>query len=486
MAEPRLFDLNIKKILEAWDNRHAVRELIANALDEQVLSASADVDIFKGSDGCWFIRDYGRGLRYEHFTQNESHEKLEAVGRVIGKFGVGLKDALATFHRSRVGVEIESAHGVISLVDVAKHGFREIVTLHAAVSPPRDPDFVGTLIRIIGLSDDDMAQAKNFFLRFNGEAVLEETKVGSILAKGATSRIYVAGLLVAEEENFAFSYNITSLTESMKKALNRERTNVGRAAYTERVKAMLLQTRSSQVARALADQLTQVERGTASDEVGWKDVTVHACKILAASGRFLFVANHQSYSNPNAVDHARADGLQVVAVPDSIIEAIRGMTDVSGAPIRDISVYETEWNDSFVFAWIEPREMDATEMAIFAHKDQIASLVGGLPPNVRGIRVSTTMRVDFTGGSDALGLWDPETSSIVIRRDQLKSLSAFAGVLLHEVAHARSGFGDMSRDFESELTDYLGLAAAAALGSREEIRHGTSPKKSFWSRWGSR
>lgn len=220
--------------------------------------------------------------------------------------------------------------------------------------------------------------------------------------------------------------------------------------------------------------------------MGWKDVTVHACKILAASGRFLFVANHQSYSNPNAVDHARADGLQVVAVPDSIIEAIRGMTDVSGAPIRDISIYETEWNDSFVFAWIEPREMDATEMAIFAHKDQIASLVGGLPPNVRGIRVSTTMRVDFTGGSDALGLWDPETSSIVIRRDQLKSLSAFAGVLLHEVAHARSGFGDMSRDFESELTDYLGLAAAAALGSREEIRHGTSPKKSFWSRWGSR
>ena len=41
MAEPRLFDLNIKKILEAWDNSHAVRELIANALDEQTLSGTA-------------------------------------------------------------------------------------------------------------------------------------------------------------------------------------------------------------------------------------------------------------------------------------------------------------------------------------------------------------------------------------------------------------------------------------------------------------
>ena len=39
-------------------------------------------------------------LRYEHFTQNENPEKLKAVGRVISKFGVGLKDAMATIDRS--------------------------------------------------------------------------------------------------------------------------------------------------------------------------------------------------------------------------------------------------------------------------------------------------------------------------------------------------------------------------------------------------
>ena len=72
--------------LEAWDCAHAVRELIANALDEQTLSGTADVTIEK-HDGVWTVRDFGRGLRYEHFTQNENPEKLEAVGRVIGKFG---------------------------------------------------------------------------------------------------------------------------------------------------------------------------------------------------------------------------------------------------------------------------------------------------------------------------------------------------------------------------------------------------------------
>jgi hypothetical protein len=44
MAEQRLFDLNIEKILEAWDNGHAVRELIANALDDDMRSALAAGD----------------------------------------------------------------------------------------------------------------------------------------------------------------------------------------------------------------------------------------------------------------------------------------------------------------------------------------------------------------------------------------------------------------------------------------------------------
>lgn len=92
--EPRLFDLNIETILEAWDNSHAVRELIANALDEAVLSGTEDIQIAKDADEVWRIQDFGRGLRHDHFTQNESQEKLAAAGRVIGKFGVGLKDAL--------------------------------------------------------------------------------------------------------------------------------------------------------------------------------------------------------------------------------------------------------------------------------------------------------------------------------------------------------------------------------------------------------
>ena len=43
----KYFDLNIDKILENWTAVHACRELIANALDESILSDSAPPNIEK-------------------------------------------------------------------------------------------------------------------------------------------------------------------------------------------------------------------------------------------------------------------------------------------------------------------------------------------------------------------------------------------------------------------------------------------------------
>ena len=102
------FDLNIEKILENWETFHAIRELIANALDEQLLTNTKEVEILKQGNS-WIIRDFGRGLKYTHLTQNENQEKLSNPN-VIGKFGIGLKDALATFDRKGIKVTANSKH----------------------------------------------------------------------------------------------------------------------------------------------------------------------------------------------------------------------------------------------------------------------------------------------------------------------------------------------------------------------------------------
>jgi hypothetical protein len=107
------FDLNVEKVLEHWSVAFAIRELIANALDEQAITRTREPGIFKDDAGYWHIADAGRGIRYEHLTQNENAEKRSHPG-VIGQFGMGLKDALAVFDRRGVGVAIYSPHAVIT------------------------------------------------------------------------------------------------------------------------------------------------------------------------------------------------------------------------------------------------------------------------------------------------------------------------------------------------------------------------------------
>ncbi|MDQ3954170.1 MAG: hypothetical protein M3285_01285 [Actinomycetota bacterium] len=209
----RLFDLNIEEMLEAWEVSHAIREVISNALDEQFLSDTADIEIAK-EGGAWRVRDFGRGLRIEHFTLNENEEKLGAGKGVIGKFGVGLKDALATFHRRGVDVTIRSRWGTFITVESEKHAFEGISTLH--ISYDDAPlDMQGTEFVLVGATDEAMREAQSMFLRFSDEATLETTRYGDILRRRPeTARVYISGVLASEEENFLFSYNVTDLTEA--------------------------------------------------------------------------------------------------------------------------------------------------------------------------------------------------------------------------------------------------------------------------------
>lgn len=234
------FDLNIERVLEHWTVPHALREIIANALDESNLTNTKEPIIFKDEYHKWHIKDFGRGLKYEHLTQNENVEKTANPNKVIGKFGVGLKDAMATFDRRSIDILIQSKYSDITIQKLTKGDFEDVVTLHAIVNEPTYPDMIGTDFIFTGLKDDDIEKAKDFFLLYSGEKTIEKTKYGELIEnKKNRSRIYVNGICVAEEENLLFSYNITSTTKKLLQSLNRERTNVGRSAYSDRVKSIL-------------------------------------------------------------------------------------------------------------------------------------------------------------------------------------------------------------------------------------------------------
>jgi hypothetical protein len=259
----------------------------------------------------------------------------------------------------------------------------------------------------------------------------------------------------------------------MRKALNRERTNVGRTAYSDRVKQMLLASKSSAVTDILVEDLQKMEMGTNRDEVKWMDVAIHACQTLNTTNKAIFVTASQLISNRDAIDHAQDDGLRIITIPDNIKNALHGTLDIEGNAVRDLSVYQAEWDNSFEFKFISVNKLTRSERLVFDLWRTIAGFVGGLPTQVRDVRISETMRPDFFTSDEVVGLWDSGSSCIVIKRSQLAHLPDFAGTLLHEIAHASSGYDDVSRDFESELTRMLGMVAASH----------AAPKKGIGSKW---
>ena len=294
------FDLNIENILEDWEIYHGIRELISNALDEQILTNTEKVKIFLDEDSKWHIRDYGRGIRIYHFTQNENDEKLDNPN-TIGKFGIGLKDALATFDRNKIRVILRSKYGDFTAKKYEKKGFPGIKTLHVEQSLPTEPKMIGTDSILESVSHEDIEEAKSLFLKFSSQKLIESTEYGDVYEKKSISNIYINGVKVAEEENFLFSYNITSLTAKIDKALNRERTNVGRSAYSDRVKRILLSCRGEAIVKALINDLQNFELGTLHDELKWIDVQEHAVKILNSQKEVIFITPSEMQSSFSAI-----------------------------------------------------------------------------------------------------------------------------------------------------------------------------------------
>lgn len=467
----KLFDLNIEQVLEHWEPEHAVREIIANALDEQFLTKSKEIEIYK-SGKRWYIRDFGRGIQYSHFTQNENQEKL-ASPFLIGKFGVGLKDALAVFHRKGIGVEINSKYGHISLTMAQKSGF-DVQTLHAVFSNPIDETFVGTEFIIDGISDTAIEKAKAMFLCFNSSLkLLEKTKYGEVYQYAKKPAIiYINGVQVAIEENFLFSYNITNINAQIKKALNRERSNVGRTAYSDTIKNILRQCKSNSVLVPLVNDLQNIMSGTNCDESSWVDVATHAAKTLNKDDNVVFMTPAQRATMSNQqVEILEQSGKTLILVTDSVYGKIEDFVSTFDTVFR-------EYAESFSYKFVPIEKLTATEKQTFAMSKEIIAFLKEHRFNYNiAIKVSETIRVGLDGIATC-GVYDPSENAIIIKRSVLNNQTDFCSVLLHEFAHFQHGHDDNTRDFENDLTNMLGHIFMSKNKSQSTVT-GDTPSSPF-------
>lgn len=443
----KLFDLNIEQVLENWSISDALREIIANALDEQILSNTKPIEIFK-KDEIWHIRDYGRGIQYFHFTQNENDEKIKSEN-LIGKFGVGLKDSLAVLFRHNCKVVIESKFNHVETVMVKKAGF-DIQTLHAEFKSPTNDAMNGTDFAIQGISDKDIENAKHRFLVFNQLMQLESTRYGEVYAceKKQIPSVYINGVKVAEEMNFMFNYNITSMNAQIRKALNRERSNVGRTAYADTVKNILKSCKKDDVLLPLVDDLQNRMMGTNKDETAWVDVATHAAKTLNKNGNVVFMTPLQRAGlTAQQVEILEQSGKKLVMVTD----------DVFGKISNNVETFDdiyNDYNESFQYKYVNYQDLTPAEQNVFDLRNKITDYLKSAYKICPNIKVSENIRIGIFGGSTE-GVHEGNT--IIIKRSVLSDAKRFCGVLAHELCHHQHGYEDNTRDFENDLTNMLGF-----------------------------
>lgn len=117
--------------------------------------------------------------------------------------------------------------------------------------------------------------------------------------------------------------------------------------------------------------------------------------------------------------------------------------------------YHIEYS-RFSFLFVESDALSNAEKDVWDMKNIILKCIGGLPDNVKKIRISEFICEEGGDNKTITGLWRPHCGEIVISRCQLLHSSSFAATFLHELAHAMSNAADNTFEFEHEMTCLLG------------------------------
>lgn len=438
------FDLNMEDVLEAWKISDAIREIIANALDEQKITKTKNIEIYN-ENNFWIIRDFGRGFHYSMLTQCENPEKKNYKG-VIGQFGCGILDAIGVLYRHNIDLKIISKFGTIKIEKCLKNG-TNIETLHAIID--EEPiDIIGTKV-IISCSDDEIIEAKNNFLQFESLEPLEKTSYGEIYRKNSiNSYIYVNGIKISEEPNFMFNYNITKLDNKIRKSLNRERKNLGRSSYTDIIQKILNELKKEKTCNILIEEFCKTEK---CDELAWKSIALKAITILNETKPNIVFLSQEEIKTLS--DRER----EILKEQEKEIYVIQNSEHLKISESSNFNTLNSsikKYIDSFEYKFIEYNQLSKKEKEIYDTKEDIFKL---LKVNYDKELVKIAQNININNISCTLGVWDSNLKKIIIEKSQLESIEKFAGTLAHEIIHFKTGENDITRNFENELTITIGM-----------------------------
>ena len=426
------FDLNIKKILKEWKVADALREIIANAIDESVITQTKSPEIYKENNQ-WIIEDYGRGITISDFLQDENQEKLNNKN-VIGKFGVGLKDSIAVLFRNEVNFSIKTKEFTAYPQEHKKQGFDE-ETIHMSIDNAKQK-MVGTKFIFENVDDIDIENAKNNFLIFKNLQVLFENDFGQIIKSNYDegSKIYFNGMQISEDKNYSFSYNITKTNKKLSSKMNRERKSLGRDAYSELISKII----TPEIPDEVINYFIHDEEN--SGELTIKKIRKIIYEAINKNENYVFMTKEKyELMSEREREIIKLLGKEIKIIKDVDQDLTDNLCNESDA----IKEYEI----NFKYEEVSKKLLSKWEKMNLEKIEKILKLLDKDKEIV-------IVRKNNPLNSDYYGFWLPrEPQKIFIIKKVLLNWSNLLKTLIHEYAHSISGYEDLTREFEDDLSE---------------------------------
>ncbi len=425
------FDLNIKKILKEWKIADALREIIANAIDEKIITKTKSPEIYKENNQ-WIIEDYGRGLKISDFLQDENQEKLNNKN-IIGKFGVGLKDSIAVLFRNQVNFSIKTKDFTAYPKMHKKEGFDQ-QTIHMQIDNTKQK-IIGTKFIFENVDDVEIENAENNFLIFKDLQVLFKNDFGEIIKSndGENSKIYFNGMQISEDEKYTFSYNITKASKKLLSKMNRERKSLGRDAYSQLISKIITPKVPTEIINYFIDDYEN------SGEFTIKKIRKIIYEIINKNEEYVFMTNEEhKQMSEREKEIIKSLGKKIKTIKDVDQDLINNLYNKNDA----IKEYEI----NFKYEKILKKSLSKQEKINLEKIEKILEL---LDKNKEIIIVKKNNSLN----EDPYGFWRPkEPEKIFIIKKILLNWSKLLKTLIHEYAHSISGYEDLTREFEDDLS----------------------------------
>lgn len=434
-------DLNIQKILQDWNVSDALRELIANAYDEAKLSKTEEPKIsYDDINKEVTIKDFGRGIKQEHFTQNESKEKNQATN-VVGKFGIGLKDAISVLYRYNKPIVFKTSHNTFWPSEDYKMGASDkIKTIHMEYNNETIP--IGTEIVIGDIKKLDYEEAIANFLQNTNLQKIASSKKGEIYKTEGEASIFYNGMKISTDENFMFSYNILEGNTKLKRSLNRERKMISRDAYRDIVISIL----KSCIDKNNQSLINLILNNANDSNNEWSFIEIKKL-VFKNSDRNLIAVSNEMLNNPAYLNYAKDQNRELIFISASDYASfsndnstIDNTLDKFGYDF--INNYKVE---EIPFGNLTKNEQDNWSWAM-----QKISELAKIWPSWNQSFLNTKICI-IKDHPNASGI--SSFGKIEIVRKILFYKNELFNTLIHEICHTVSKAADATINFENTLTE---------------------------------